>query len=114
MSIYLRFEIINLSIYSFPGSAWERRSGGSASIFSTLQARQSKSDIGSQALPRNQLNQLKSIPNFTVDNGQQKPRTDFRCQLSTVNCLKIISNRCDNPTFFSQQSRFQKESSLIM
>ena len=40
----------------FPGSAWGRRSGGSASRFPPPHDEAEPLDIGSQAEPRNQLN----------------------------------------------------------
>ena len=45
----------NLIFYSLPGRAWERRYGGSASNFHGISSRQNKSEIGSPALPGNQL-----------------------------------------------------------
>jgi hypothetical protein len=45
-----------LLVYSLPGSAWERRFGGSASNLSKKQPRQILAYISSQAEPWNQLN----------------------------------------------------------
>jgi len=61
-------------------------------------------------------------PGFCLNTSQpnknfgQKPRFFSQRLLnnSSFHSLKIISNRRDNPTSFSPQSRLQKESSLIV